>query len=147
MLHLCNTVCNIFQLCTELPLNTNKTQNNVVHADYSSTFFPFFFNVCISAFCCFCRQTIKPSDIATVRTLGRPPQLIMQTMDCVLLLLRRRVNPVEINAETNLIMPSWQESLNLMTSGSFLSELEVHFVIFKLFRGFFMPIKHYLDLY
>uniref|UniRef100_A0A3P9J502 Dynein, axonemal, heavy chain 5 n=1 Tax=Oryzias latipes TaxID=8090 RepID=A0A3P9J502_ORYLA len=69
-------------------------------------------------------QTIKPSDIATVRTLSRPPPLIMQTMDCVLLLLRRRVNPVEINAETNFITSSWQESLNLMTSGSFLSELK-----------------------
>ncbi|XP_076815353.1 dynein axonemal heavy chain 5-like isoform X1 [Clavelina lepadiformis] len=71
-------------------------------------------------------QTIKPADIATVRKLGKPPHLIMRIMDCVLVLMRRRLNPIEMDPERPCPKPSWNEALKLMNQSQFLSML-LHF--------------------
>lgn len=68
-------------------------------------------------------QTIKPADIATVRKLGKPPHLIMRIMDCVLILMRRRLNNLELDAERPCPKPSWNEALKLMNQSQFLGML------------------------
>ncbi|GAB0182986.1 dynein axonemal heavy chain 5 [Grus japonensis] len=68
-------------------------------------------------------QTIKPSDIATVRKLGKPPHLIMRIMDCVLLLFQRKIDSVTLDQERPCVKPSWTEALKLMNNSGFLSML------------------------
>uniref|UniRef100_H0ZEC1 Dynein axonemal heavy chain 5 n=1 Tax=Taeniopygia guttata TaxID=59729 RepID=H0ZEC1_TAEGU len=68
-------------------------------------------------------QTIKPSDIATVRKLGKPPHLIMRIMDCVLLLFQRKIDSVTLDHEHPCVKPSWTEAQKLMNNSGFLSML------------------------
>ncbi len=59
-------------------------------------------------------KTITPADIAVVRKLGRPPRLIRQIMDCVLILFGRPLkNPIKIDFELQGPEPSWENSLKV----------------------------------
>lgn len=69
-------------------------------------------------------NTIKPAHIATVRKLGRPPHLIMRIMDCVLILFQRKLHPIVSDVAAPCPKPSWQESLKMMSSTTFLLQLQ-----------------------
>ncbi|XP_058454765.1 dynein axonemal heavy chain 5 [Malaya genurostris] len=69
-------------------------------------------------------NTIKPAHIATVRKLGRPPHLIMRIMDCVLIMFQRKLHPVIADTSAPSPKPSWQESLKMMASTTFLLQLQ-----------------------
>lgn len=58
-------------------------------------------------------QTIKAADIATVRKLGKPPYLITLIMDAVLILFKKRLEPVHPDPEKQFLVPSWNDSLKV----------------------------------
>ncbi|CAF3405686.1 unnamed protein product [Rotaria sp. Silwood1] len=69
--------------------------------------------------------TIKLSDIAFVQRLIRPPRLIRQIMDCVLILFGRPlINPIIIDNELQGPASSWDISLRVMTETNFLQNLQ-----------------------
>ena len=75
----------------------------------------------LSSFCCVVlQQTIKATDISTVRKLAKPPHLIMRIMDCVTLLFRRNIASVVFDPERQCLTPSWSDSLKVMTEISHL---------------------------
>uniref|UniRef100_A0A3B4Z926 Dynein axonemal heavy chain 8 n=1 Tax=Stegastes partitus TaxID=144197 RepID=A0A3B4Z926_9TELE len=69
-------------------------------------------------------NTIKPSDIATVRKLSKPPHLIMRIMDCCLLLFQKKLDSVSIDRERNCLKPSWGEAGKLMSGAGFMTSLQ-----------------------
>ena len=71
-------------------------------------------------------NTIKQSNIATVRKLGRPPHLIMRVMDCTMILFQSKLPVIKPDFSYPCPRPSWTEALKVMASSSFLSQL-LHF--------------------
>ncbi|XP_019756852.1 dynein axonemal heavy chain 8 [Dendroctonus ponderosae] len=69
-------------------------------------------------------QTIKASDIATVRKLGKPPYLILLIMDAVLIYFKRKIDPIKPDPEKAFLTPSWSESLKVMADTTFLRRLQ-----------------------
>uniref|UniRef100_A0A3Q3F240 Dynein, axonemal, heavy chain 5 like n=1 Tax=Kryptolebias marmoratus TaxID=37003 RepID=A0A3Q3F240_KRYMA len=69
-------------------------------------------------------NTIKPADIATVRKLAKPPNLIMRIMDCCLILFKKKLDSVSIDPERHSIKPSWGEAQKLLSSPGFLTSLQ-----------------------
>lgn len=69
-------------------------------------------------------QTIKASDIATVRKLGKPPYLITLIMDAVIIYFKKKIEPIKPDFEKNFLMASWNESLKVMTDTKFLNKLQ-----------------------
>uniref|UniRef100_UPI0037E892BB dynein axonemal heavy chain 8-like n=1 Tax=Semicossyphus pulcher TaxID=241346 RepID=UPI0037E892BB len=69
-------------------------------------------------------NTIKPSDISTVRKLAKPPHLIMRIMDSCLLLFQKKLDTVSIDPERHCVKPSWSEALKLISSTGFMISLQ-----------------------
>lgn len=65
-------------------------------------------------------QTINAADIATVRKLGKPPFLITLIMDAVIILFRKKIEPIRIDPEKNFLAASWGESLKVWPTISFI---------------------------
>ncbi|RKO94376.1 dynein heavy chain and region D6 of dynein motor-domain-containing protein [Blyttiomyces helicus] len=68
-------------------------------------------------------NSIQPGHISTVRKLAKPPHLIMRIMDGVLILQKRKIDPVTQDPDKPCAKPSWSESLKLMSAGDFLTSL------------------------
>ncbi|RVE46462.1 hypothetical protein evm_008872 [Chilo suppressalis] len=71
-------------------------------------------------------QTINAADIATVRKLGKPPFLITLIMDAVILLFRKKIDPIRPDPEKQFLTASWAESLKVMADTRFLNNLKFY---------------------
>ncbi|XP_061708954.1 dynein axonemal heavy chain 8 [Cydia pomonella] len=70
--------------------------------------------------------TINAGDIATVRKLGKPPFLITLIMDAVIILFRKKIDPIKPDPEKNFLSASWAESLKVMADSRFLNNLKFY---------------------
>ncbi|KAJ3396765.1 Dynein heavy chain 5, axonemal [Lobulomyces angularis] len=68
-------------------------------------------------------NSIQPAHIATVRKLAKPPHLIMRIMDGVIILQKKRLDPVSQDPEKPCVKPSWAEAMKVMSQSDFLSSL------------------------
>jgi dynein heavy chain len=68
-------------------------------------------------------NSIQPAHISTVRKLAKPPHLIMRIMEGVLLLFKKKVDPVTQDPDRPCMKPSWSEALKLMSASDFLPGL------------------------
>lgn len=65
----------------------------------------------------------RPADIAIVRKLRKPPNLIQRIMDCVLILQRSRILRATYQPETTSLVPSWEDAVRTMGQANFLATL------------------------
>lgn len=69
-------------------------------------------------------NTIKATDIATVRKLAKPPYLITVIMDVVMVLFGSKLTPVKPDPERQFLVPSWGEALKVVADVNFLKRLQ-----------------------
>jgi len=69
-------------------------------------------------------KVIQPSDISTVKKLGKPPHLIMRIMDCILILHYRKQDAYTVDPERKCPKPSWGEAMKLLNNIKFLEMLQ-----------------------
>ncbi|XP_047526251.1 dynein axonemal heavy chain 8 [Pieris napi] len=70
--------------------------------------------------------TINAADIATVRKLGKPPYLITLIMDAVIILFRKKIDPIKPDPDKEFLLASWAESLKVMADSRFLNNLKFY---------------------
>lgn len=51
-----------------------------------------------------------------MRKLGKPPFLITLIMDAVIILFRKRIDPIKPDPDKQFLLASWAESLKVMGS-------------------------------
>jgi len=69
-------------------------------------------------------KVIQPSDISTVKKLGKPPHLIMRITDCILILHYKKLDSYTIDPDKKCPKPSWGEAIKLLNNIKFLEMLQ-----------------------
>lgn len=68
-------------------------------------------------------KTVKSQDIATVKSLLKPPHLITVIMDAVLIFFNKKLDRVKIDPEKNFLATSWAKSQKMMSDTNFLKKI------------------------
>eukprot|EP00698_Gefionella_okellyi_P008565 TRINITY_DN2129_c0_g1_i1.p1 TRINITY_DN2129_c0_g1~~TRINITY_DN2129_c0_g1_i1.p1 ORF type:complete len:4495 (+),score=1467.97 TRINITY_DN2129_c0_g1_i1:46-13530(+) len=69
---------------------------------------------------------IKPSDIATIKKLAKPPPLVKRIMDGVITLRHLRLDPFKLDPDNEQMMltPTWSTAVSMMNDMKFLNLLQ-----------------------
>eukprot|EP00767_Chilomastix_cuspidata_P003100 gnl/Chilomastix_cuspidata/322.p1 GENE.gnl/Chilomastix_cuspidata/322~~gnl/Chilomastix_cuspidata/322.p1 ORF type:complete len:2547 (-),score=680.75 gnl/Chilomastix_cuspidata/322:1353-8993(-) len=69
-------------------------------------------------------NSIKPGDIATLKALAKPPNLIMRIMDAVLILSNKPIDPIRQDPNfPERMLPSWSHAVKMIGDIQFLQNL------------------------